>query len=132
MIVGIGTDLADIDFFEECLQDNKTTVISETFTAQEIITSERGPVPKSHRLAGRFAVKEAFFKALSQTTLHRSSSKINANPKEIEVCVDHIGRPYLSLHGEMDTLAKERGVKKIHVSISHEKSYALGFVILEG
>ena len=131
MIKGIGTDLADIQFFEQCLNDNKTNVIKETFTAQEIATSERGPVPTAHRLAGRFAVKEAFFKALSQTLLHQNR-KINAIAKEIEVCVDHIGRPYLSLHGQMDLVTREMGIKNIHVSISHEKGYALGFVILEG
>ena len=131
MILGIGTDLADIQFFEECLRDNKTSVIEKTFTAQEIATSERGPTPKAHRLAGRFAVKEAFFKALSQVSLHRSHRRLDIEAKEVEVCVDHIGRPYLSLHGQADLLSKNMGVDKIHVSISHEKHYALGFVILE-
>lgn len=129
MILGIGTDLADICFFENCIKDNKTQVIEKTFTPQEIATSERGPTPKSHRLAGRFAVKEAFYKALSQAS--SDSSAKNISPQEIEVCVDHTGRPYLSLHEQADFLVKKCNVKKIHISISHEKDYAIGFVILE-
>lgn len=133
MIVGIGTDLADIGYFRQCLLDPKTCVIEKTFTAQEIATSQQGPVETAARLAARFAAKEAFFKALSQTMLHRLSSEpFTFDPREVEVCLDGAGRPFFSFSSKVAQENQNRGVKTAWLSLSHEGEMATAMVVLEG
>ena len=47
MIIGIGLDLASVDFWAEALQDPTTSVIEGTFTEQERADAARGPTPEA-------------------------------------------------------------------------------------
>ena len=75
--------------------------------------------------AGRWAVKEAFYKALPLSCQRLSSWKSIqiAVPAEggrpvMEVCCDRLGQ----------RIALE-GIAAFHVSISHEREYCIGFVV---
>ena len=52
--------------------------------------------------------------------------------QDIEVYNDCMGKPSLRLSGYFATLAEERGVKEIYLSLSHTKELAMAQVVLEG
>ena len=68
---------------------------------------------KYENYAGRFAAKEALVKALGQGFTKYSFL-------DIEITNDELGKPTINFKG-----------KKIDVSISHEKHYAVAMVIIE-
>ena len=78
----------------------------------------------SNTLAGRFAAKEAVIKALSGDK--------GIEWHGIEIGKEKSGKPFVSLHGNTASLAEQAGVKKLHVSISHDGDSAVAFVIAEG
>lgn len=77
------------------------------------------------RLASLWAVKEAVMKALG---LGKSSG---VSFKDIKLCHENSGKPYVELMG---TAKREMDIsfygKKIEVSISHEKNYAVAVAII--
>ena len=131
MIVGVGLDLADVQFWSNVLDDPTTTVIEGTFTAQERMDSERGPVPPAERYAARFAAKEAAIKALAGTRIGEPPLLSQIKPADIEVSRDTWGRPSLHLTGTAKTIADAIGITNIHVSLTHEGVHAAAVVILE-
>ena len=76
--------------------------------------------------AVRVAAKEAAFKALSGTDEARGIGW-----REMEVELDHIGRPSLRLHGRASVRARELGVARSWISLSHGDDLATAFVVLE-
>ena len=92
------------------------------FSASEIEYCEKNSHPAEH-FAGRFAAKEAFLKALG------SGFTISYELNQIIVINDEKGAPYIKLSGVFESLEKEWN--RIHLSISHVKSLATAFVILE-
>ena len=76
-------------------------------------------------MAAVFAAKEAVAKALGV-----GLGQIGW--REIEVRHDELGKPFVTLSGRARALAEEKGVKNIHLSLSHSREYALAMVILEG
>lgn len=77
------------------------------------------------RLAGRFAAKEAVLKAVG-TGLRGFSWQ------QIEVLADDLGAPEVICHGSFARALDERGVRRIHLSITHSKEYAAAQAVLEG
>ena len=76
-------------------------------------------------IAGRWAAKEAFSKALG-TGMCAECAFV-----EIEVLSDERGKPFIRLYAATAETAKRLGVSRIHVSISHERELATAFVVLE-
>lgn len=74
-------------------------------------------------LAGRFAVKEAFAKALHGAR--------GVGWHEVEVRREPSGRPVLELTGNAKARAESFGANAWHVSISHDAGIAAAVVILE-
>ena len=132
MIIGVGFDLASVQFWAEALDDPTTSVIEGTFTAEERAHAVSGPVPPAERFASRFAAKEAFTKAITSGRHDMPPILPKIDPKDIEVCKDAWGRPRLVLHGGADRLAQEFGVTQIWLSLTHENDVAGAMVILEG
>ncbi|MBO2517759.1 MAG: 4-phosphopantetheinyl transferase, partial [Clostridiales bacterium] len=92
MIVGIGTDLCEIDRMKKLLQDER--FLDRYFADEEkVYIKDRGRVAPAS-MAGIFAAKEALVKALG-------TGFLNTELKEICVLHDHLGKPYLELRGEM-------------------------------
>ncbi|MFG1941738.1 holo-ACP synthase [Nonomuraea sp. NPDC048826] len=116
MILGIGVDVVDIARFRDALE--RTPALRERlFTA-----AERDLAIQS--LAARFAAKEAVAKALGAP---RGLSHLEA-----EVRRDGNGRPELRVTGEAAEVARELGVQRWHVSLSHDGGVAMAYVIAEG
>ena len=76
--------------------------------------------------AGRFAAKEAVFKALGTGLsggLHWTDAEVRNKPS---------GQPYLILSGPAQELADRLRVEAILVSMSHSRQYAIAQVLLLG
>lgn len=121
-IRGIGVDAVAIERMDS--QRMGSHVLSRLFHESEY--REAMALPEEQRgeyFASRFAAKEAFVKALG--TGFRGIA-----PKDIAVVVDQLGRPSLEISSELRESLRLDSVV-IHLSMTHEQSLALAFVVLE-
>ena len=110
MILGVGTDLVEIDRMRKACE--KEYFVSRTFTEAE----SRQAGGSASKLAGSFAVKEAVAKVFG--TGFRTFM-----PGDIEVLRDELGKPYVRLYG---------GALEQFVSISNTNGLAMAFAVGEG
>ena len=116
MIVGVGIDVVDIARLEQAL-DRTQDLADRLFTEEERAL----PMPS---LAARFAAKEALAKALGAPP--------GLSWTDAEVVVGTDGRPELKVSGTVADAAARRGVRRWHVSLSHDGGLATAVVIAEG
>ena len=123
MIFGIGTDIIEVERIRGFINKGEAFK-ARVFTEQEIAYSDsfRDPAPF---YAARFSAKEAFVKALGTGF----TSGIGFN--QIEVYHVELGKPEIRLIGKAKEVADQKGITKIHVSISHVKDWANAVVVLE-
>jgi holo-[acyl-carrier protein] synthase len=126
MIIGIGTDIVDIDRIEHSLAEFGDRFRERIFTSGEIAYSE-SYVRSGERYAARFAAKEAARKAFGCCGPISGIGWL-----DIEVVTIAGGAPQLRFHGVAAELGDRYGVTKCHVSLSHATKQATAFVILEG
>ena len=124
MIYGIGTDLVEIERMAALYQRWGVKAGRRILTGAELAEFETHPDP-ARFLAKRFAVKEAFAKALGTGVV------APALLTSIGVGHDALGKPLLILSDELAAFAAARGVARMHLSISDERGHALAFVVLE-
>ena len=122
-----GVDLVEISKFREILQRH-SQFISDIFTERERTYCESMKDPYPH-LAGRFAAKESYLKALGAGI---SGSGIDSIFQEIEVIRTASGKPEVSVSGWAEKIAKKRKITQCSLSISHTLHYAVATVILVG
>lgn len=128
MIIGIGTDLCDIRRIENSLERFGTRFKNRLFTKAEQSYAD-GKADPAASYAKRFAAKEALAKALSTgDTGHLIWT-------EVEVINGPSGKPALKLYGRarsrLEQMTPPGEVLNLHLSLSDEPPYALGFVIVE-
>jgi holo-[acyl-carrier protein] synthase len=124
MILGIGVDIAEVDRIKRSISEGnhfKKRVFTEV--EQNYCDSIKN---SAESYAARYAAKEAFFKALG--TGWRGELKFT----DLEVVNNELGKPLVHLHNEAQRMAKEMGVKSVHISLSHTKETAIAYLILEG
>lgn len=122
-IVGIGTDLAQIERFRKFLEpENK--VLERIFTVGERDYALKKHDPASH-FAARFAAKEAFLKALG------TGLRDGLAWQQIEVVRDDLGCPSLQLSGMAAEKMRSKGGNHVYLSYSHDGNYAVATVVLE-
>lgn len=126
MIMGLGIDLVSISRIRQYLNNDhlKNGFIRYTFTDSEIEAASRKSDPAEY-LATRFAVKEAFFKAVSPVC-----KGLNIDIRKTECLNREDGSPYITKQS-VSYVTDPLLVKAIHISISTEDDYALAEVILE-
>lgn len=123
MIIGIGIDVVDVERLRQWEKDSR--IFDRFFHPDEIKTAkERGSNLHILSLAARFAAKEAFGKALG-TGLKGFSLK------EIAVLNNENGKPDMYLYGAAKRALEKHPGAKVHVSLTHERDYALAEVIIE-
>ncbi|MCS6985194.1 MAG: holo-ACP synthase [Leptospiraceae bacterium] len=123
MIVGIGTDICENERIRSLWQIYGQRFLERIFHEEEIhyCLAKKNPVP---HLSGRFAVKEAFIKALGLSrTLHLSYREIYLSGRQ--------GRKELRLSGILQEIFHDIGAQRVHFSISHTRHYSTAVVILE-
>lgn len=117
-MISTGVDIVSIDRISKSLKNPR--FLNHVYGEGEIsLYHARGENPSF--LAGNFAAKEAFSKALS--TGVRGFSLC-----EVEVLRGVQGSPFFALSGKAKQIAEETGYS-FSLSISHEKEYAIAFVV---
>lgn len=124
MIVGIGTDLAEVGRIGKSVERFGERFLARVYTERERVYAMR-KANWAERLAARFAAKEAGMKAIG-TGLSRGVSW-----QHFEVANEPSGRPTLRLTGAARQVADALGVKRISLSLTHTKEVAMAVVILE-
>ena len=119
MIVGMGIDLAEVDRYRFD-ETQRATFARKVYTDEEMTYAMR----KRHwaeRLAGFYAAKEATRKAFGHAIPWR----------EIGVTHARSGAPAIRLSGTAAALIAQRGVRAIHLTITHTAMMAAAVVVLE-
>lgn len=121
MILGMGTDIADLKRIRKILGNNPQRFLDRVFAKEEldICMVRRDPVPG---LTARFAAKEAFSKSFSLVW----GSGISW--RDVAVINDENGKPEFLLRNKAVQIAAG---KKLWLSISHTDKYAVATVIVE-
>ncbi|MCR4954066.1 MAG: holo-ACP synthase [Treponema sp.] len=122
MIFGIGTDITKVSRFEKWVKNPE--IIERFFNPAEIM--QKGTLnAQCEHYAARFAAKEAFSKALG-------TGITGFNLRDVYIVNDSSGKPELKVdNSALELLQKLCGNCKIHVSLSHEKEFAIAYVIIE-
>lgn len=123
MIKGIGTDIIEIERIKKALKIDSGFEL-RLFSQKEIDYC-RSKLKSEIHFAARFAAKEAFFKAMG--TGWRDGMKW----EEISIRNDTLGKPEIELKGKTREIFSRKKMRKINLSISHTKEYAVAFVIIE-
>jgi len=123
MIKGTGADIIAIDRIKKAI--SKDSKFADKIFSEEEIDYCNSKFRKEIHFAGRFAAKEAFFKALG--TGWRDGMKWT----EIIIVNDELGKPEIRISGKTRELFNDLGMENINLSISHTKEFAVAFVIIE-
>lgn len=116
MIVGIGVDVVDIERFGRQLE--RTPGLRDRL----FVPAER--VLNLRSLAARFAAKEAVAKALG--------APAGMNWQDCWIGVDTAGSPSIEVKGTVAAVAALKGVRRWHLSLSHDGGVATAMVVGEG
>ena len=128
MIIGIGSDLCNIERIQNSLDRFGERFIARVFTDVERKKAASRPHTIAGTLAKRFAAKEAFSKAVG------TGFKRGVHMKDIGVVNLASGAPTLHLTGgarvRLDALAPEGHAIDIHLTMTDDHPWAQAFVIL--
>ena len=122
MIVGIGIDIVSVRRIKPWLDQPK--LCKKYFHPEELETVHLRKAASPQALAARFAAKEAFGKALG-------TGFAGLRLTDIWVTNSGNGCPKLVIEGQAKDLLANKGVNRVHLSLSHEKDFAIAQVILE-
>ena len=129
MIIGIGSDLCNIERIQNSLDRFGERFVNRVFTDVERAKAERRQLTRAATYAKRFAAKEAFSKAVG--TGFRSGVFM----KDIGVVNAPSGAPTLALYGGAAARLAEMvppGHKAhIHLTLTDDHPWAQAFVIIE-
>jgi len=114
MIIGTGVDITEVKRLRQAVEKWGQIFLDRVFTREELDNAKTRGSLYQH-LAGRFAAKEAVFKALGDK---------NLNWKDVQILNDKEGKPSCVIRNGRN--------KKIdvHISISHVKNYAVANAII--
>lgn len=122
MIKGIGIDIIEIQRVKAAAL-RRPRFLERIFTPEELqyCLAKDNPWPS---LAARFAAKEATMKAMGVG--------LGAFPwQDIEVAKEEHHVPVLKLSGKGLSCAQKQGITHWHLSLSHNRSEAIAFVVAE-
>lgn len=124
MIIGTGIDIIEISRVRSAIERNGERFIRRIYTEPEREYCAARQASSTH-YAGRFAAKEAAFKALGTGWARGIKwTDVSVEPRTG-------GAPTLKLSGEALLRFQTLGAQRIHLTISHSQEYAVAMVILE-
>jgi holo-[acyl-carrier protein] synthase len=128
VIVGLGSDLCNIERIERSLERWGDKFLRRVFTEVEQAKAASRPHTIAGTLAKRFAAKEAFSKAVG------TGFRRGVHMKDIGVVNLPSGAPTIQLTGgakaRLDALAPEGHAIDIHLTMTDDYPWAQAFVIL--
>lgn len=116
-----GTDIIEIERIKKSIERNGDNFLNLIYTEAEIAYCESKKNAKYSHYAGRFAAKEAIYKAVSTLLPER----FGISWKDAQIINDENGNPkieFLKIEFEQ--------IKSIDISISHCKEYAVATVTI--
>lgn len=124
MIVGIGTDIVDVERIQGVYQRQGTAFAKRLLSEGEWARFEHHLFPERF-LAKRWALKEAISKALGTGIAQGVSFQ--------DMTIKHhkSGQPYLMLSGQAQVKSDELGITNWSISVSDEKTHAVAFAVAE-
>ncbi len=125
MILGTGLDLVEVARIAVLAERHGDRFLKRVFTDTEIGYSMPRAARYQH-LAGRFAAKEAVFKALGTGWGQGVGWKL------VEVVPGEEGRPEVRLSGAAADRLGSMGGHRVHLSITHTEGLAAASAVVEG
>ncbi|MBI3200302.1 MAG: holo-ACP synthase [Polyangiaceae bacterium] len=123
MIVGLGIDVCSVARIETALERFGEKFWARVLTPRERVDLAARKADRAAALAGRFAAKEAFSKALGAPK--------DVWWQDVEVRRSPNGAPELVAHGPALPYLSELGVTRTLISITHDAGVAAAVVVLE-
>jgi len=129
LIVGIGSDLCNIERIQRSLDRFGDRFVRRVFTDVERAKAEQRPFTRAGTYAKRFAAKEAFSKAVG------TGFRRGVFMKDIGVVNLPSGTPTLALAGgareRLDALVPPGHAARIHLTMTDDHPFAMAVVIIE-
>jgi len=129
VIIGLGSDLCNIERIQNSLDRFGTRFEQRSFTELEIAKAKTRPHNYAATLAKRFAAKEAFSKAVG------TGFKAGVFMKDIGVVNAPSGAPTLALTGgakaRLDAITPAGHVAKVHLTLTDDHPWAFAMVMIE-
>ena len=121
-IIAHGIDLVDFPRIDEMIEQHGVRFLDRVFTEAEqaYARGERDPVEK---YAGRFAAKEAILKLVGTGWRGKIAWT------DIEVTNNPAGQPEVILSGEVERIARNLGIERISLSITHTANFAIASAV---
>jgi holo-[acyl-carrier protein] synthase len=123
-IVGTGIDIVECLRIAQMIERHGELFITRVYTDAEIEYCTARKAATQH-YSGRWAAKEAVLKALG-TGWRRGISW-----RDIEIRNDRNGAPTVNLRAGARDVMEKAGIRRLHVSISHCRSFAVAHVVAE-
>ena len=123
MIFGSGVDIVKIKKIKKTIERWGKHFSEKIFTPEELTYCQKKKPPFQH-LAGRFAAKEAFLKALGR------AERSGIRWKEIQINRKEGGQPFYQLQGSAKCLVEREKIRPF-LTISHAGDYAIAHCLLE-
>lgn len=123
-VLGVGIDLVSINEIEELNERTKGAFVNRTYTSQELEDAKTAS-KYFEFLAGRFAVKEAVYKAICG-----SFPNINFDFRGVETKRLSNGAPQFVPSPELRKIMDEVGASEIKISISNQGDFAIAIAEL--
>ena len=120
-----GVDIIHVPRMLAALERFGARFVARVFTEREVAACRGYP----HELAARFAAKEAVAKALGVGM--RVMARDGVGFHEVETLRDIRGKPMVVLSGRAAARAQELNLKEWAISLSHEREYAIAFVVAQ-
>jgi len=122
VVLGHGIDLIECRRIARVLESHGQRFLDRVLTPAEQDRSRayRDPVPF---MAGRWAAKEAILKALGTGWRGRISWT------DMEILPDELGQPVVTLGGETSRIARQKGIVRFLLTITHTRSTAAASAI---
>jgi len=120
MLEGLGIDMVEVDRIKKVLDRWGERFLHRVFTSEERDYCKRKAHPEQS-LAARFAAKEAVLKAIG------TGLSGGIRWTDVKIVNDKSGKPEVRLDKK---IIQRIGDKKILLSISHTKEFAIAFAIL--
>jgi holo-[acyl-carrier protein] synthase len=121
----VGLDAIEIERVADAIARHGERFLARVYTPEERRVAESAGDAAAQFYAGRFAAKEAVLKALGTGYAQGLAFR------EVEILRDENGAPHVTLHGVARDRARELGITKILVSITHTRSDAHAVAVAE-
>ncbi len=120
---GLGVDVISVSRIADAVSRHGDRFLERCFRPDEIALARRRGAAGAQALAGRWAAKEAFVKA------------VGAKPgafgyRDVEVVSGSDGVPALKLHGAAAAALAALGGERTMLSLSHERETAVAVVVV--